>query len=71
MAKAYKCDLCGKFVDDCYRVSGINIYPSELRKMGIDKDERYEAKELCEDCYDSIRNAAIEIFKKNQLATTE
>ncbi len=71
MARAYKCDLCGKFVDDCYGVSGIDICPSELRKIGIDKDKRYEVKELCEGCYDSIRNSAIEIFKKNQLTAVK
>lgn len=71
MAKAYKCDLCGKFVDDCYGVSGLDIYPNGLRKMGIDRDKKHEVKELCKECHDLIRNVAIDIFKKNQLATTE
>lgn len=71
MAKAYKCDLCRKFIDNCYGVSGLDTYPNELKKMGINKDERHEVKELCDDCYEAIRNVAIEIFKKSQSLATE
>lgn len=71
MAKAYKCDLCGKFIDDCYGVSGLDIYPQKLREIGIDKDKKHEVKELCNECHEAIRSVAIEIFKKNQLSTTK
>lgn len=71
MAKAYKCDLCGKFIDDCYGVGGLDIYPRELRKIGIDKDSKYEVKEVCKDCHEKIRNVAMDIFKENHLAATK
>lgn len=71
MARAYRCDLCNKFVDDCYSVDGIDIYPRELREMGIEKDKRYEVKEVCEDCWNKLKSVANEIFKENHKATTE
>lgn len=66
MAKAYRCDLCNKFVDDCYSVGGVDIYPNELRKIGIKKDYRYEVTEICKDCHNKIKNIVLEIFKENQ-----
>lgn len=71
MAKAYRCDLCNKFVDDCYSVSGIDIYPRELREIGIEKDSRYEVKEVCEECHNKLKNVANKIFEENHKATTE
>lgn len=71
MAKAYRCDLCNKFADDCYKMEGIDIYPRELREMGIEKDSRYEVKEVCEDCCNKLKSVANKIFKENHMATTE
>lgn len=71
MAKAYRCDLCNKFVDDCYSVEGIDIYPKELKEMGIEKDRRYEVKEVCEDCHNKLKNVANKIFEENHKAITE
>lgn len=69
--KAYRCDLCNKFTDDCYEVKGIDIYPSELRKMGIEKERKYEVKEVCEDCHNKLKSVANKIFEENRKATTE
>ena len=69
MAKAYRCDLCNKFVNDCYSVGGIDIYPMELREMGIEKDRRYEVKEVCEDCHNKLKIVANKIFEENHNAT--
>lgn len=71
MAKAYKCDLCGCYVDGCYGVSGFDIYPRELREKGIDKDKRCEVKEVCEECHGKIKNVVIELFRKAKSATAE
>lgn len=71
MAQAYRCDLCKKFVDDCYSVGGIDIYPREFREMGIEKDKRYEVKEVCEDCHNKLKSVANKIFEENHKATTE
>lgn len=71
MAKAYRCDLCNNFADDCYAVGGIDIYPNELRKMGIEKDSKHEVKEICEDCHNKLKSVANEIFEVNHKATTE
>lgn len=71
MAQAYRCGLCNKFVDDCYAISGLDIYPSELRKIGIDKDRRYEVKEVCEDCHNKLKSVVNKIFEENHKATTE
>lgn len=46
MAKAYRCDLCNKFVDDCYSVGGIDIYPRELREMVLKKTEDMKLKKF-------------------------
>lgn len=71
MAKAYKCDLCGKYVDSCCGLNGIDIYPNEFRKIGITKDKKHEAKEVCSDCYEKIKSAVIESFKNGKLAISE
>ena len=72
MAKAYKCDLCGKFINDCYAVSGIDIYPSDLRKMGIDQGKKHEVREICRECSEKIDEIVQKIFKENNpLATTK
>lgn len=71
MAKAYRCDLCNKFSDDCYGISGLDIYPNELIKIGVDKSTRHEVKEICEDCHNKIKFLVLEIFKESDNATTE
>lgn len=45
--KAYKCDVCGKYCDDTYEVTGFDVYE------GFTK--RKEVREICEDCYIDIK----------------
>ncbi len=71
MAQAYRCDLCNKLVDDCYTVNGIDIYPNELRKIGIKKDRKYEVKDVCEDCHNKLKNVTNKIFEENHKTTIE
>lgn len=68
MAKAYRCDLCGKYADDCYKVGGIDLYPSDLIKVVIDKSTKHEVSEICKQCYEKILGTVTEIYRN---ATTE
>jgi hypothetical protein len=65
MAKAYKCDICDKLVEDAYSVSGIDFYPDELANMGVKRDEarRKEVKEICESCHKSIRETKNKLYR--------
>ena len=65
MAKAYKCDICNKLVEDAYTVSGIDFYPCELADMGFERDEarRKEVKEICEDCHKAIKETRDKLYR--------
>lgn len=56
MSKAYRCDICGKFCSDCYRITGFDIYPSDYAKRGyLDVNEKTVISDVCEDCYNDIK----------------
>lgn len=61
----YKCDLCGKLIEDFYLVSGMDIYEPELKEKDIKQVEKVEVKELCEECYAAIKGVAIGIYIDN------
>ncbi len=68
MAKAFKCDICDKLVEDAYPVSGIDFYPCELADItGIQRDEarRKEVKEICEDCHNAIKETRDRLYRNN------
>ncbi len=72
MAKAYKCDLCGKLVESAMSVSGIDF------KIGERKDEftgthgkMKEVKEICIPCHQKIMETVIKIYEGRKQATTE
>lgn len=52
---AYKCDICGKYCDDVYEISGFDIYQDDWMKHGFDNDERREVRQTCKDCYVSVK----------------
>ena len=55
MAKAYKCDICGKFCDDCYNINGFDVYPSDFEERGyLDINTKIEIRDLCKSCYNDI-----------------
>lgn len=66
MANAYKCDLCGKLAEDCYKISGIDMYSTDFKEMGIDKSAKYEIRDCCEECHEKIKKVAREIFKNSR-----
>ena len=56
MSKAYKCDVCGKFCNDCYEIRGFDIYPDDFVERGYsDIGKRIQINELCESCHNDIR----------------
>lgn len=54
--KAYKCDICGEYVNDCYSKDSpaFDIYPAEARRMGIKTDKRIPLNDMCDECYSDI-----------------
>ena len=66
MAKAFKCDICDKLVENAYSVSGIDFYPDELADMGIKREEarRKEVKEICEDCHTEIKETRDRLYRE-------
>lgn len=75
MSDAYKCDVCGKFCSDCYRLNSnlFTIYPSDFTERGYKKsDKEIKINDMCEDCYMSIRKYIHnKAFKKYELVYKE
>lgn len=67
MARAYKCDICDKLVENAYSVSGIDFYPDELAGMGIERDKarKKEVKEICENCHREIKGTRDKLYRDN------
>ncbi len=65
MARAYKCDLCGKYVNYAFDVSGINFKTGERHDEFFGKrNEIYEVKEVCSDCHDKLIDCARKIWEE-------
>lgn len=57
MSKAYKCDACGKFCSNCYKITGFDIYPGDYAERGYSNaNEKTVISDLCEDCYNDIKS---------------
>lgn len=57
MSKAYKCDACGKFCSNCYKITGFVIYPSDYAERGYSNvNDKTVISDLCEDCYNDINS---------------
>lgn len=57
MSKAYKCDVCGKFCSNCYKITGFDIYPGNYAERGYSNvNEKTVISDICEDCYNNIKN---------------
>lgn len=47
MSKAYKCDACGKFCSNCYKITGFDIYPGDYAERGYpDVNEKTAISDL-------------------------
>ncbi len=66
MSKAYKCDVCGKFCNDCYSVGdAFSIYPHDYAGRGYpDVQHKTQIKDMCEECYEDIRKYIHDRFFK-------
>ncbi len=69
MAKAYKCDVCGKLVENCYKISGLDIFLNRLMDSRINEEKHIEISECCKDCYEKIHETVKEIWKENHATT--
>lgn len=65
MAKAFKCDLCGKYTDCARTVGGLDF------KIGESRDEftgthnkMKEIKDVCPDCYEKIIETIKSIYAR-------
>lgn len=57
MSKAYRCDVCGKFCSNCYKITGFDIYPDDYAERGYSYvDKKTVISDVCEDCYNDIKN---------------
>lgn len=57
MSKAYKCDACGKFCSNCYKITGFDIYPDDYAERGYSNvNNKTVISDLCEDCYNDIKS---------------
>lgn len=56
MSKAYKCDACGKFCSNCYKITGFDIYPGDYAERGYSNVNETVTSDLCEDCYNDIKS---------------
>lgn len=57
MSKAYKCDACGKFCSNCYKITGFDIYPGDYAERGYSNvNDKTVISDLCEDCYNDIKS---------------
>jgi hypothetical protein len=67
MAKAKKCDVCGKFYE-MYNVRQDSRKPNGFQMLNIDADGRYfsgPTVDCCQECMTSIQNH-IESLKKKK-----
>lgn len=56
MSLAYKCDICGKYCDDCYELEAdlFDILEDDFHEYGYNKTY-YGVRHMCSDCYDNIK----------------
>lgn len=56
--KAYKCDICGYYCNNVYKIDSdtFDIFPSDKKLYGIKGDGKTEIRDMCECCYKDIRS---------------
>lgn len=67
MAKAYKCDLCGKYIGRAYSVGGLDFKIGEYRDefTGI-HNRKKEVHDVCRDCYEKIMHTVESLYSLNE-----
>lgn len=56
--RAYKCDVCGKYCEDCYEIKDdtFDIFLSDFVDRGQYDKKKVEVRDLCSECYVDIKN---------------
>lgn len=56
--RAYKCDVCGKYCEDCYEIKDdtFDVFPSDFIDRGYHDKKKVEVRDLCSECYVDIKN---------------
>jgi len=72
MAKAYKCDLCGKLVESAANIGGVDFKIGERRdEFTGTHAEMKEVKEICIPCHQKIMETVKSIYEESNLITTK
>ena len=55
--RAYKCDICGCYCDDVYKIDDdiFDVYATDKAKYGIKSRNKTEIKDICKCCYIDIK----------------
>lgn len=63
---AYKCDVCGCYCDDVYRMETdtFDVFPGDKMNYGIKDDRRTEIRDMCKCCYETIKGCIHGMYLK-------
>lgn len=71
MAKAFVCDVCGKFTKLINSISGFDIKIGERHDEFIGTYPRmHEIHDVCNNCYNQIKDKIVEMYQENQKEET-
>ena len=50
--RAYKCDVCGKYCEDCFEIKDdtFDVFPSDFVDRGQYDKKKVEVRDLCSEC---------------------
>lgn len=56
--RAYKCDVCGKYCEDCYEIKDdtFDVFLADFIDRGYHDKKKVEVRDLCSECYVDIKN---------------
>lgn len=67
MAKAFKCDLCGKLTEYAEKVGGLNFKIGEYRDEFTGRHARMkEIEDICPDCHEKIIATVRDIYEQSK-----
>lgn len=66
MANAYKCDVCGKYIDGSHTISGFEFKIGEYHdEFTGTYDKMQKVKDICGSCYNELISKIKEIYDSN------
>lgn len=67
MARAFKCDLCGKYTDYARTVGGLDFKIGERRdEFTGTHDKMKEVKDVCPECHEKIIETIKNIYVRSK-----